>query len=98
MGADGGDDLLELSFKDEHPGTAVFDDKFQLWPCQPPVEGYENGSYFGKGKENFYILMAVIEKDGDLIPFFDTALQKKMTELIGTEVYLLVGKGVILKC
>ncbi len=35
---------VELGVKDEHSGSAVFDDKFKLRPSQSPVKGNKNGA------------------------------------------------------
>ncbi len=94
---EGIDDLLELGFKEEHSGATVLDDKFKFRPGQSPVEGNKNGADFRKGKKDFNVLMAIVKKNGNPIPLLDPLFQKEMAELIGPEIYFLVGEGTILK-
>jgi hypothetical protein len=42
-------------------------------------------------------LMAIVKKDGDPISLLDPLFQKEIGQLIGPEIYFLVGEGAILK-
>jgi hypothetical protein len=67
-------DLLKFRFEDEKTGTAIFYDKFEFRSGQSPVERNEDGSKFRKGKEDFEVLMAIMEKDGDPISLLNASL------------------------
>jgi hypothetical protein len=41
--------------------------------------------------------MAIVKKDGDSISLLNSQVTKEMAELIGAEVYLLVGERTIFK-
>jgi hypothetical protein len=65
MGANGIDDFLEFCIKDEHSGTTILDDEFQLGPSQSPVERNKNGTDFRNSEKGLDILVAIEKKDRD---------------------------------
>jgi hypothetical protein len=68
------DHLLKFRFEDEKTGSAIFDDKFEFWFGQPPVERNEDGSHFREGKEDFEVRVAIMEKDSDPISLLNSSL------------------------
>jgi hypothetical protein len=84
MGANGINDFPEFCIKDDHAGTTILNDEFQLGPSQSPVERNKNGTDFRNSEKGFDILVAIVKKDRNPLSLSNPQVQKEMAELVGT--------------